>query len=122
MIQKGILGLIWTLLWFILTNDSPSNHKFISNREKSYILEGTGISAGGKKKVKKNNKAYLKIDILNIVIFKRTPWIEIITSKAFISLVITHTCSNFGTYLFLTQLPTYMSEVLNFDIKSVSLI
>jgi hypothetical protein len=27
-------------------------------------------------------------------------------------------CSNWGTYLFLTSLPSYMKEVLKFDIKS----
>lgn len=39
-------------------------------------------------------------------------------TKAFYGVVFAHTTSNFGTYLFLTQLPTYMKEVLNFDIKS----
>ena len=42
------------------------------------------------------------------------------TSKSFYGLLIAHTTSNFGTYLILTQLPTYMKEVLKFDIKSVS--
>ena len=39
-------------------------------------------------------------------------------TKAFYAVVFAHTASNFGTYLFLTQLPTYMKEVLKFDIKS----
>ena len=41
------------------------------------------------------------------------------TSKACIALFIGHVCSNWGTYLFLTNIPTYMKEVLKFDIKSV---
>lgn len=42
------------------------------------------------------------------------------TSKTCLSLFFGHTCQNFGTYMFLTQLPTYMKEILKFDIKSVS--
>ena len=40
---------------------------------------------------------------------------DIMKSKSFYGLVIAHCCSNFGTYLFLTQLPTYMKEILKFD-------
>lgn len=43
------------------------------------------------------------------------------TSKACIALFIGHVCSNWGTYLFLTNIPSYMKEVLKFDIKSVCL-
>ena len=43
------------------------------------------------------------------------------TNKACIALFVGHTCSNWGTYLFLTNIPTYMKEVLKFDIKSVIL-
>ena len=48
-----------------------------------------------------------------------TPWKQIMTSKACIALFFGHVCSNWGTYLFLTNIPTYMNEVLKFDIKSV---
>ncbi len=43
---------------------------------------------------------------------------HLITSKAFIGLTIVHVSSCFGIYLFLTQLPTYMKEILKFDIKT----
>ncbi len=43
---------------------------------------------------------------------------KMLKTKAFYGVLIAHTTSNFGTYLFLTQLPTYMKEVLRFDIKS----
>ena len=52
----------------------------------------------------------------------KTPWLGIIKSASFWGLVFAHFSSNFGTYLFLTQLPTYMKEVLKFDVKSVSYI
>ena len=100
----GIIGLLWCVLWFFLVTDTPAKNKLISKTEKSYIIAETKDSALSSKD-KKN---------------KRTPFIEIISCRAFYGLLITHTCSNFGTYLFLTQLPSYMSEILNFDIKSVN--
>lgn len=41
------------------------------------------------------------------------------TSRPVYGLILTHFCSNFGIYLFLTQLPSYMNDILKFDIKSV---
>jgi ACS family sodium-dependent inorganic phosphate cotransporter-like MFS transporter 5 len=42
-------------------------------------------------------------------IFRSVPWWGV---------TLTHSASMFGTYLLLTQLPTYMKEILKFDIKS----
>ena len=44
---------------------------------------------------------------------------HLFSSRAFQGLTIGHVCSCFGVYLFLTQLPTYMKEILKFDIKTV---
>lgn len=49
---------------------------------------------------------------------KKTPFMGILKSASYWGLVCAHFSSNFGTYLFLTQLPTYMKEVLKFDIKA----
>ena len=95
------MGIVWCLLWLLLVANSPSEHNFISSKEKAYIIRETKDSLSSNTSSK-----------------TPTPWVGIFTSKAFYGLVITHTCSNFGTYLFLTQLPSYMAEVLSFDIKS----
>ena len=50
------------------------------------------------------------------------PVCTIMTSRPVWGIIITHTCSNFGTYTFLTNIPTYMKEVLRFDIKQVNLL
>ena len=47
------------------------------------------------------------------------PVLTIMTSRPVWGIIITHTCSNFGTYTFLTNIPTYLKEVLHFDIKQV---
>lgn len=94
----GITGVVWTILWLVISAKSPDEHRFISEEEKEYIKKHTNP---GSKNVK-----------------RKTPWIPIIKSASFWGLVFAHFSSNFGTYLFLTQLPTYMKEVLKFDVKS----
>lgn len=37
----GSMGVIWSVLFFILSTDSPGNHWFIRENEKSYVLSET---------------------------------------------------------------------------------
>lgn len=95
----GAIGIVWFFLWMFLAAKSPEEHRFISQKEKLYIQ--SSVLPPTKQK---------------------TPWLDIVKSKSFWGLVCAHSCSNFGTYLFLTQLPTYMSEILKFNIKSNGLL
>ncbi|GBM03563.1 Putative inorganic phosphate cotransporter [Araneus ventricosus] len=45
------------------------------------------------------------------------PWKDILTSRFVWALVITHFGQNWGFYTLLTELPTYLAEILHFDIK-----
>lgn len=113
----GIAGIVWCVAWFFLTADTPHDHKFIKDNEKNYI----GRQIKHHKLVRMNQLNFYKAIyfIFLLVIQGRTPWLSIMRSKACIALFIGHATSNWGTYLFLTNIPTYMSEVLKFDIKSV---
>lgn len=94
----GATGIVWVILWVALTAKSPSEHHFISKKEKDYIMSYTQASTQNKN--------------------AKTPFLAILKSASYWGLVCAHFSSNFGTYLFLTQLPTYMKEVLKFDIKA----
>jgi len=50
-----------------------------------------------------------------------TPWLQFAKSPAVWAIVAAHTCCNWGTYTLLTNIPTYMKEVLKFDIQSVTM-
>lgn len=50
------------------------------------------------------------------------PWRSIVTSAPVWAIVITHTCSVFGFATIVTQLPTYMKYILNFNIKEVGIL
>ena len=48
-----------------------------------------------------------------------TPWLAILTSPAVWATSAAHFANNWGFYTMLTCLPTYMKDILKFDIKSV---
>ena len=45
---------------------------------------------------------------------------KIFTSGAVWAILLANACGNYGAYMIMTQIPTYMKDVLKFDIKSVS--
>lgn len=94
----GAAGIVWCILCTLLASSKPNTHRFISSKEQGYILNEVGSLEKKEKLV--------------------TPWKSILTSRLVYALVFTQFCSNFCTYVFLTNLPTYMKEVLKFDIKS----
>ncbi|KAK3593079.1 hypothetical protein CHS0354_038105 [Potamilus streckersoni] len=95
----GGLGLVWFVAWMLVVADTPWEHSRISEEEKLYIMH----SLKGKIST---SKTTIKI-----------PWLKIITSLPVWAIFVTHTCANWGTYTFMTNIPTYMKEVLKFDIK-----
>jgi hypothetical protein len=48
------------------------------------------------------------------------PYKKIATSMPFWAILVAHCGQNWGFYMLLTQLPTYMKNVLGFDVKTVS--
>jgi hypothetical protein len=47
------------------------------------------------------------------------PWRSILTSIPVWSILVAHCCQNWGFYTLLTELPTYMKQILHYDIKTV---
>lgn len=99
----GVLSLIWTVLWPILTQDSPDKQPFISAEERVMITSSLGTG-----------DAHQKTKVKGPV-----PWMKVMTSLPFLAILVAHTCSNFGWYLFLIDLPFYMKEVLHFDLNYI---
>lgn len=95
----GAFGMVWFIAWMLLTADSPSEHRHISEAERCYIEASLGASTYPEEKVP-------------------IPWSSFARSGAVWAIVVAHTGSNWGTYTLLTNIPSYMREVLKFDIKS----
>jgi len=96
----GGFGLVWFLLWMFIVSDTPAQHPRISAEEQNYIETSLGSTNGHDKKT------------------GRTPWLKFLKSVPVWAIIVAHTFANWGTYTLLTNIPTYMKEVLKFDIKS----
>ncbi|ESO83132.1 hypothetical protein LOTGIDRAFT_133858 [Lottia gigantea] len=97
----GALGCIWVFFWMFIVYDHPSKHPRISKSERLYIESTTG-----------------KREMQNLFQNTTTPWKSIFTSGPLWGIAAGHFANNWGMYSMLTCLPTYMKEILKFDIKA----
>lgn len=98
----GGLSAIWLVLWVFLIQDSPSKQALISPEERELIQSSLGKDEGSEESEEKKPKI---------------PWKAVLTSGPFLAILISHTCSNWGWYMLLIELPFYMKQVLKFNIK-----
>lgn len=92
----GIIGIIWFIFWMSLVSETPATHKTISPHEKEYILSSLKNQLSSQKSV---------------------PWTPMLKSLPLWAIVIAHFSSNWTFYTLLTLLPTYMQEILRFNIQ-----
>ncbi|CAL8124169.1 unnamed protein product [Orchesella dallaii] len=94
----GLLGIVWFILWCAFIHDSPGVHPSISQEELHYITSSIGSSS-------------------RRTIKPPTPWRKLLTSGPVIAILVAQTGHGWGLYTLLTELPTFMDDVLHFDIK-----
>ena len=119
--------MLWSVAFYFLSSNSPENHRFISQEERDYILQETRKSLEVRRhcqKVPHHTRIGSKSDFVskhfeNEILIQKVPWIRILTSKACYSIFIGHFAHNWGNYLFMTQTPSFLKDVLKFDLKSV---
>ena len=99
----GLLGLVWWVGWCYLVYDSPQTHPRISSSERRYILNSLASS--------KSCSSTMPV-----------PWRKVFSSGPVWALVMVHVAQNYGFYTLLTELPTYMHNVLHFNIRSNAMV
>nr|XP_020008220.1 sialin-like isoform X1 [Castor canadensis]XP_020008221.1 sialin-like isoform X1 [Castor canadensis]XP_020008222.1 sialin-like isoform X1 [Castor canadensis] len=92
----GIIGILWFILWIWLVSDTPETHKTISHYEKRYILSSLKNQLSSQKSVPR--KPILK---------SLPPW----------AIEVAHFSYNWTFYTLLTLLPTYMKDILRFNVQ-----
>ncbi|XP_050302077.1 putative inorganic phosphate cotransporter isoform X2 [Anthonomus grandis grandis] len=100
----GGLSLGWALLCLIFTHNSPGVHPRISEAERYYIEHSLGETE------EKSNEN------------RRIPWKSIATSLPMWAILISHCGQNWGFWTLMTEIPNYMAHVMNFHIKSNSVL
>ncbi|KAI5703344.1 hypothetical protein M8J76_005777 [Diaphorina citri] len=94
----GVICLIWCVLFIFLVYENPHSDKRVSVEEKEYILYSI---FGG--------------DIIEDLKASSIPWGDIVKSGPFLSILVAHMGQNFGYETLMTMLPTFLKEVLHFD-------
>jgi len=94
----GAIGVVWFVFWCIIAYDGPDVHPWIGAQEKAFIQSSLIECETGRP--------------------SKIPWAAIVTSPAVWAITTTHVTQNFGYYVLLTELPTYMKNILHFDMKS----
>ncbi|XP_022916498.1 putative inorganic phosphate cotransporter [Onthophagus taurus] len=97
----GCFGLIWVLMWIWRAGNNPEEYKTITDEEKLYILKGSGQQ--------NQTKAI-------------TPWKKIVTSLPIIAILVANSGQMWSYWTLMTEIPTYMKGVLQFDIEKNGLL
>ncbi|XP_042911036.1 putative inorganic phosphate cotransporter isoform X2 [Parasteatoda tepidariorum] len=92
----GLMGSVWFILWALLIHETPDDHPTISKEELIYIQEGLDQAKSKGMKI---------------------PWKSIWTSLPMWAVIVAHFGQNWAFYTLLTMMPTYLSNVLHFDLK-----
>ncbi|GAB6024757.1 hypothetical protein CHUAL_009884 [Chamberlinius hualienensis] len=98
----AIVSGVWLVLWLIVVKDSPAENKWMSNSEREMIERKLDTS--------------VREERLPV------PYKHIFKSKAFWGLMWAHFGHNWGYYTLMTQIPTYMNDVLQFDLQENGLL
>ncbi|XP_056875923.1 sialin isoform X1 [Takifugu flavidus] len=96
----GGVGCIWAVFWFVLVSNDPRTHRWISHGEREYIINSIGPQGTGHG--------------------WSVPLLHMLLSVPLWAIIITQMCLNWSYYTLLTSLPTYMDNILHFDLKSNS--
>ncbi|XP_005184461.1 sialin isoform X1 [Musca domestica] len=125
----GILGIVWFAFWMYLVYDKPSMHPRINPNEREYIERCTGlmekisepkIPRGTLSCSEDENEDNYQIDMSSNdnTSTPSIPWRSIMTSVPLWAILITQCGQSWAFYTQLTELPTYMNNILHFEIQS----
>jgi MFS transporter, ACS family, solute carrier family 17 (sodium-dependent inorganic phosphate cotransporter), other len=98
----GAFGTFWSVLWFIFVKESPENDCKMNTLERNFIV-----------------KSLERRGQVNVV---KPPWKSIFTSMPVMSIAVAHFSYTWGFYTLLTALPSYMKDILDFDLQQTGFI
>lgn len=106
---NGATGLLWTLLWFLLAANQPHQFMGICAAELKYIHTPTSaVTPAGAV----DGKPTVTLATYKMLLSSKHVW----------ACVIANFCCNWGFYVLLTWIPTYINEELHFDLTKAGFI
>jgi len=98
----GGASFLWCFIWFRLISEDPSLDKTISPEELKYLTDN--------------------IQRVETPKLRDVPWRDIFTSIPLWTVMLSHMATNYVYYTMLTQLPTYLNDVTDLDMKNMGML
>lgn len=95
----GGKGVVWTFFWFLLVRECPEKDSRMSEKERNFI-----------------KKSLERHGVVNV---EKPPWRSIFTSMPVWAITVAHFAAMWGFYTLFTYLPSYMKDILDFDLQRV---
>ncbi|GFS09129.1 vesicular glutamate transporter 3 [Elysia marginata] len=95
----GVLHILYALAWFVLIGEYPESHRFISEKEKNYIMSRRAELPDSSKKQTK----------------ERPPYKTLLTSIPVLSFVFVFVCFVWTIQVFMVYIPIYLNDVHGFS-------
>ena len=113
----GCLSIVWLALWALLVADAPEKNRSISAAERDYILTSQGRSLRQRDDTR-SETTDSSISVVSqlhpmLLVFR-----HVVTSPCVIALCVSNVAFNYGSYTLLSNIPSFMDEVLFFDIEA----
>jgi ACS family sodium-dependent inorganic phosphate cotransporter len=94
---SGLVGLLWLAMWWWKAADWPENSRGVSAAEMATIRVGRPESGAA----------------------DAIPWAKIFREPAVWAIVMAHLCNNFGFYILLLWLPSYLDHTFHVPLKDL---
>lgn len=126
----GLLGILWFGCWMYLVYDKPRDHPRISCAERDYIersLQAQRLMEEPDLEEEPDieeecDQQENRVRLRRPVEAEGIPWRSLLTSVPLWAILLTQCGQGWAFYTQLTELPTYMSNILHFDIQSNALL
>ncbi|XP_037956117.1 putative inorganic phosphate cotransporter [Teleopsis dalmanni] len=101
---SGVAGILWSIVWYMLSASTPAEHPFITNNERRFIDNSMSESR--------------IVHTEQTRMLHSPPWLKILTSRPFLTLLLVHCSNNWGFWTLMTEIPTFMKNILGVNIRS----
>ncbi|MFI3323115.1 MAG: MFS transporter [Rikenellaceae bacterium] len=103
-IVVGCLGILWVLPWLFINKKAPKEHPWITDEERTYILEGQPVADACADAAKPAGKS----------------WGQLLRDPRNYSLILGRLFLDPIWWMFVTWLPIYLKQVFDLDIKQIA--
>jgi ACS family D-galactonate transporter-like MFS transporter len=114
-VALGVLSLVWTVAWVAIFRNTPAEHSWMTERE----LAAISIDAAERARPEGGDSSSASAVERTRPRVTATPWREIVSRMWLVTLI--DFCYGWSLWVFLTWLPSYLSEARGFAARDLAL-